>query len=40
MNGEGEYKWEDGKIYKGEYVDDKRHGHGRLSWPDGRFYDG
>jgi antitoxin component YwqK of YwqJK toxin-antitoxin module len=27
-------------VYRGEYVDDKKHGIGKFTWPDGRVYDG
>ena len=33
-------KWEDGKVYKGEFLDGKRHGRGSISYPDGSTYDG
>ena len=41
MHGEGLFTWPDcGKVYKGEYRDDKKHGYGEISWPDGRKYAG
>ena len=38
MDGYGEFSWPDGRIYKGEYKDDKKHGEGEFFWPDGRKY--
>lgn len=29
-NGRGKYKFPDGKIYDGEYSNDKRHGKGEI----------
>lgn len=41
MHGEGLFTWADsGKVYRGEYRDDKKHGYGEISWPDGRRYAG
>lgn len=40
MDGEGELKWKDGKMYKGNFVNDKREGHGTFIWADGRQYIG
>lgn len=34
MNGTGEYHWADGKIYKGEWCDNKMQGNGEYIWPD------
>ena len=28
MNGYGEFKWPDGRIYKGNYKDDQKDGYG------------
>ena len=36
MNGEGEYSWPDGKIYKGNFTNDQRQDYGVLKWPDGK----
>lgn len=33
-------KWEDGKVYHGEFLGEKRHGRGTISYPDGSQYDG
>ena len=30
----------DGKLYVGEFVNDKRNGKGIFKWTDGRTYDG
>ena len=40
MNGKGKFEWPDGRIYDGEYKNDKKEGHGDFTWPDGRKYDG
>lgn len=40
MNGEGEFYWPDGRRYKGEYKDDKKHGFGIFYWNDNRRYEG
>ena len=36
MNGKGIYKWIDGKMYEGEYINDKKHGYGVFTWQDGK----
>lgn len=38
MHGYGEFKWPDGRVYKGSYKDDLKDGHGLFEWPDGRKY--
>ena len=38
MHGEGEYIWQDGRTYKGEYKNDKKHGYGEYTWSDKRKY--
>ena len=40
MEGVGIYMWNDGRIYEGEYKDDKKHGYGVYKWADGRKYTG
>jgi hypothetical protein len=30
----------DGRIYDGQYLNDKKHGDGTFTWPDGRKYQG
>jgi hypothetical protein len=32
MEGEGVFKWPDGRKYEGEYVDDKKEGRGVFYW--------
>jgi len=27
-----------GSVYKGKWMNEKRHGYGELNWPDGSFY--
>ena len=36
MEGVGVYTWSDGRIYEGEYKDDKKHGYGIYTWADQR----
>lgn len=40
MHGKGTYKWEDGRVYQGEYQFDKKHGRGIYQWPNGRVFEG
>ncbi len=40
MHGRGVFTWSDGRMYNGEYYDDKKQGYGVFTWPDGRKYDG
>lgn len=40
MHGYGIYRWQDGRLYEGEYFNDKKHGDGRYVWADGRQYIG
>ena len=40
MHGNGLLKWNDGRSYFGEFVEDKKHGFGIFIWPDGRKYVG
>lgn len=40
MHGKGIYKWLDGRMYYGDYVNDKKHGFGVYVWADGRAYVG
>ena len=40
MHGEGTYKWPDGRMYKGSYINDKKDGFGVYSYPDKRQYSG
>jgi len=36
----GVYNWSDGRIYKGEWKNNKMEGTGEFKWPDGRKYEG
>ena len=36
----GYFTWPDGRIYHGEYLDDKKHGFGEFKYADGRMYSG
>ena len=40
MHGNGTYKWLDGRMYHGEYQNDKKNGKGVYLWADGRAYVG
>lgn len=40
MDGDGIFTWKDGRKYKGQYSDDRKHGYGEFFWPDGRIYKG
>lgn len=40
MHGKGTYKWLDGRLYHGNYVNDKKQGFGVYIWADGRAYVG
>lgn len=40
MQGMGNFTWEDGRMYLGEYRNDLKHGQGTFQWPDGRKYIG
>lgn len=40
MEGRGVLKYQNGKVYKGDFKNDKRHGLGIMSWPDGRIHQG
>ena len=40
MDGHGEFKWDDGREYTGEWTFGKRNGQGHFIWADGREYDG
>ncbi len=32
MHGKGTYTWKDGRYYKGDYFNDKKHGKGIYKW--------
>lgn len=36
MHGRGKYVWKDGKMYDGEYENDKKSGFGIFYWADGK----
>ena len=40
MNGAGELQNGEGRTYKGEFLNDLKHGHGCYSWPNGSTYEG
>ena len=39
ITGEGIYKWNNGEIYKGKFINGKMNG-GKYFWPDGSYYEG
>ena len=36
--GKGKLSWPDGRVYEGDFVNDKKHGLGTLKFDDGRMY--
>jgi len=40
MQGKGVFKFPDGRMYEGDYYDDKKEGNGTFVWSDGRKYSG
>ena len=40
MEGLGIYRWKDGRVFHGEYIDDKKQGYGIYEWQDARKYQG
>ena len=40
MHGYGTFTWPNGRIFKGNYVEDVKTGYGEFAWPDGREYKG
>ena len=40
VHGKGVFTYENGDIFKGEFVNGKREGYGECSWSDGSFYFG
>ena len=38
MEGKGTFSWTDGRVYEGEWVNNKKHGKGTFKWEDGRIY--
>ncbi len=40
MRGFGKYVWIDGKVYEGEWSNNKMHGRGKMTFPNGKSYEG
>ena len=40
MEGQGAFKWPDGRKYEGDFLDDKKEGLGTLYRPNGGKYEG
>jgi hypothetical protein len=40
MNGNGIFKWPNGRIYKGEYKNNKKDGNGIYFWNANKYYEG
>ena len=40
MEGQGVFKWPDGRKYEGDFLDDKKEGLGTLHRPGGGKYEG
>ena len=40
MEGYGEFRFGDGKVYEGFYLADKKEGYGIFKWPNGKRYEG
>ena len=40
MKGKGTNYYPDGSVYKGEWKDNKHHGHGIYEFPNGTIYEG
>jgi len=40
FQGEGTYRWRDGRSYEGQWHMNKMHGHGKYTFTDGRTYEG
>ena len=38
--GKGKYRFNDGRVYEGEWVDGKQHGKGRIVYFDGTVVEG
>ena len=36
--GKGVMKFQDGRQFKGDWLNDKMHGFGEFTWPDGKSY--
>ncbi len=40
IHGKGVFYWKSGKIYEGEWKNNKMFGYGVLKWPDGKVFEG
>jgi len=40
IDGQGTYKWADGRLFTGDWKQNKMHGFGKFTWEDGRSYEG
>jgi hypothetical protein len=40
MDDFGIYTWQDGRMYEGFYLEDKKHGYGIYTWSDQKKYSG
>ena len=40
MHGNGIFRWNDGRVYEGQFINDRKEGYGILTWPDNRKYEG
>lgn len=40
MHGTGVFKWDDGKIYQGQFEQGELHGNGTLYYPNGQMVEG
>ena len=36
----GIYQWSDGRVFDGDWKNNKMEGYGIFTWPDGRRYEG
>jgi hypothetical protein len=36
MSGEGVFSWNDGRVYKGSFINGKMHGEGMLTFKNGK----
>ena len=40
IEGNGTFHWFDGRVYKGSFANDLKHGYGKMIWNDGKIYEG
>ena len=40
MEGRGVFRWPNGRVYEGNFVNNKKSGNGKMTWPEGNYYDG